>query len=90
MHADQVDPSSVLARRSATGYLFRLAGYLLICLALVLMEAPAWQLWTCAGTVLLVWLLAWYLAVGALWRTALVAALLVCAVLLSLRQVELF
>lgn len=78
--AQHIDVGSFYARRPEIGRLFRLLGLLgVLCAVLLPPTTLGWLL----GGLILVWLGAWYLVVGTLWRSSVVAALLVAALRLS-------
>lgn len=78
--ASHIDVGSFYARRPEVGRLFRLLGLLGVLLAVLLpVTVMGWLL----GGLILTWLIAWYLVVGTLWRSSLVAAALVAALRLS-------
>jgi hypothetical protein len=81
--AAHVDLKSFYARRPRLGRFYRFVGYLIIVLTVGWATSPEQQavLLICA---LIAWVQAWYRAVGALWRSSLVAAALLAAALLSL------
>jgi hypothetical protein len=84
---DVVDLLPFHARAAVAGRIFRLLGYAGI-VALLLQEgrAPGWLLPGLTLLLLAAWLVAWRMAVGALWRGSLVAALLTAFLQLSLRS----
>jgi len=78
--ASHIDVGSFYARRPEVGRLFRLLGLLGVLLAVLLpVTTMGWLL----GGLILLWLTAWYLIVGTLWRSSVVAAALVAALRLS-------
>jgi len=80
--ADHVDLGSFYARQPGLGTLYRYLGYAACVLALLWQDQPGMisRLLIC---VLVAWALAWYRIVGASFRSSLVAAALLCAVILS-------
>jgi hypothetical protein len=78
LDASHVDTGSFLARRPLLGQCFRLLGHGAAAAAVVTaLRAPSLLPWLAVG-ILVVWLTAWRLAVGGLWRSSLVAALAAC------------
>jgi hypothetical protein len=81
--AGHVDVGSFYARNARAGKGYRLIGYLGIVAAI-----GAHGQARCLGSLLIVlalcWFLAWYQVVGTLWRSSIVAAMLLCAVQLTL------
>ena len=83
--AEHVDTGGFYARRPELGRVYRLFGYAGLALAWYHLEDPG--MLACLLVVLiLLWLLAWYRVVGALWRTSAVAGILLCAVALTNHQ----
>jgi hypothetical protein len=80
--ADHVDTGGFYARRPELGKVYRLLGYGGMLLAWF-HQGDATMLARLLVVLVLMWLMAWYRVVGALWRTSVVAAILLCAVLLS-------
>jgi hypothetical protein len=84
--AVHVDTGGFYARRPELGRAYRLLGYGGLVLAWYHLDDPG-MLARLLVVLLVLWLLAWYRVVGALWRTSVVAAILLCAVALSAHQV---
>ncbi len=80
--AAHVDVGGFYARRPELGKAYRLLGYVAIVFA-ALHHDDAETLARLLIALVVVWLFAWYRIVGALWRSSIVAAALLCAVLLS-------
>ena len=80
--AAHVDVSGFYARRPELGKGFRLLGYVAILFAASHYD-DAETLARLLIALVVAWLWAWYRIVGALWRSSVVAAALLCAVLLS-------
>jgi hypothetical protein len=80
--APHVDLSGFYARRPHMGSYYRYLGYGACLLALGWNQRPelVGMLLIC---VLVAWVQAWYRIVGAAWRSSLVAAALLCAVILT-------
>lgn len=85
--AAHVDMGSFYARKPEHGKIYRLLGY----------AAAVAVLWHAQNEPMLarlmialvvVWLMAWYRIVGALWRSSIVAATLLCAVLLTAHRLH--
>lgn len=85
--ASHVDRGGFHARRPLLGGIYRLVGYAGLA-AGVLCRGNAEQLGYLLIILLLVWFSAWYAVVGSLWRTSVVAAILLCAILLSQYRVH--
>ena len=83
--ADHVDTGSFYARRPELGKLYRLLGYGGVLLAWFQQDDPT-QLARLMIVLVVMWLMAWYRVVGTLWRSSVVAAILLCAVLLSVHD----
>ncbi len=69
------------------GRWFRLLGWACVALAVVVEPYPNAE-GALLGVVIASWLVAWRLAVGALWRSSLVAAAVVCAVAITRGQLD--
>jgi len=80
--ASHVLISEFYARGAQAGRWFRLLGWACVALAVVAEPCPNAE-GALLGVVIAAWLVAWRLAVGALWRSSLVAAAVVCAVALT-------
>jgi hypothetical protein len=82
--ASHVDVGSFYARRPRHGTWYRLIGYLALAAEILFMQC---SLRGCIAdlvvVLVLVWLVAWYQAVGTLWRSSLVAAIIAGCVFLS-------
>jgi hypothetical protein len=85
--ADHVDTGSFYARRAELGKLYRFLGYAGILMAWYRQAEPA-KLAELLIVLVVVWLMAWYRVVGALWRSSVVGAILLCAVLLSMHHLQ--
>lgn len=86
--AAHVDMGSFYARRPEHGKMYRLLGYAGI--------AAAWwhqhdadMLSRLLIVLLVLWFMAWFRIVGALWRSSVVAACLLCAVLITAHRLQL-
>ncbi len=79
--ASHVDVAGFYARRPDVGFRYRWAGYVGVAGAAALQDPRALSALLVA--LVLVWLLAWYQIVGAAWRSSVVAAILACAVHLT-------
>lgn len=80
--AAHVDLGSFYARRPELGRLYRLAGYG-ACIAAVWWAHDIPRIGALLVVLLVAWLMAWKREVGALFRAPIVAAIAMCAVLLS-------
>lgn len=80
--AAHVDLGSFYARRPELGRLYRIAGYG-ACIAAVWWAHDLPRIGALLVVLLIAWLMAWKREVGALFRAPLVAAIAICAVLLS-------
>lgn len=80
--APHVDLGSFLARRADAGRLYRWLGYGFCAAAVLLAHDPS-KVAALLVVVMVSWLMAWFRVVGALWRTSLVCAALICAVILA-------
>lgn len=78
--AAHVDTGSFFARRPIVGHWYRMLGY---GAAVAAAFAPLERLPWLALAIILLWLAAWYQVVGTLWRSSLVAALVIVAVRLT-------
>ncbi len=90
--ASHVDTLQFLARRPREGRWFRLLGYIGILCVLFASTQPTemaqtW-LFSVLGILLFLWLLAWYLIVGGLWRSSIVAAIVLNLSYLTLLQLS--
>jgi hypothetical protein len=85
--ASHVQIAEFYARGAHGGRWFRVGGWAAVALAVI---AEPWSNAEGAllGVVLATWLVAWRLAVGALWRSSLVAAAVVCAVAITRGQLD--
>jgi hypothetical protein len=83
--AEHVDTGGFYARRPELGRVYRLLGYASLAFAWYHID-DAGMLARLLVVLLVLWLLAWYRVVGALWRTSVVAAILLCAVGLTSHQ----
>ncbi len=75
------------ARRPEIGKPYRLFGYAGAALAVLNAESPE-RIAVLLGVLILAWLVAWYRVVGTLWRSSLVAAIVICAVILSAQKCQ--
>lgn len=86
--AAHVDMGSFYARRPEHGKMYRLLGYAGIVVVWWHQHDP-----DMLGRVLIVllalWFMAWFRIVGALWRSSVVAACLLCAVLITAHRLQL-
>lgn len=80
--AAHVDLGSFYARLPGLGRLYRIAGYA-ACLGVVWWIADPQRIAGLMIVTLVAWLMAWRREVGALWRTPLVVAIAMCAVILT-------
>jgi hypothetical protein len=80
--AAHVDLGSFYARRPELGRLYRLAGYG-ACIAAVWWAHDIPRISALLVVLLIAWLMAWKREVGALFRAPIVAAIAICAVLIS-------
>jgi hypothetical protein len=80
--AAHVDLGSFYARQPGLGRVYRLAGYA-ACLAVLWQAHSPRNIATLLVVLLVAWLMAWKREVGSLFRAPLVAAILMCAVLLT-------
>lgn len=72
-----------MARRPELGRWFGRIGYLGIVLGWWSGGADRLIVWSLLGILIAVWFVAWYLAVGGLWRAPLVAAILLTSLQLA-------
>jgi len=80
--AAHVDLGSFYARRPGLGRVYRLAGYA-ACLAVLYWAHEPQRIAGLLVVLLIAWLMAWKREVGSLFRAPLVAAMVMCAVLLT-------
>jgi hypothetical protein len=80
--ADHVDLGSFYSRLPNRGKYFRILGYVGIGLA-AYYQADDRALTALLVCLILAWLRAWQVVVGAAWRSSIVAAVVLCAVLLT-------
>ena len=78
-NAPHIIEEAIYARRPVLGFVFQLIGLFVLVATVSCTQAVA----VLMGISLFLWLLAWYAAVGSIWRSTLTAALLLQAVLLS-------
>jgi hypothetical protein len=83
--AEHVDTGGFYARRPELGRVYRLLGYAGLAFAWYHVD-DAGMLARLLVVLLALWLVAWYRVVGALWRTSVVAGILLCAVALTGHQ----
>lgn len=84
--AAHVDLGSFYAREPHFGKMYRLLGYAAIVIACYFHNDPD-ILARLLIALIVTWLMAWYRIVGALWRSSIVAASVLCAVLLTIAKV---
>ena len=80
--ADHVDLGSFYSRLPYYGKFFRILGYVGIALG-AYYHADDRALTALLVCLILAWLRAWHVVVGAAWRSSIVAAVVLCAVLLT-------
>lgn len=80
--AAHVDLGSFYARRPGLGRIYRLAGYV-ACLGVLWWAHDPRRIGALLVVLLVAWLMAWKREVGTLFRSPLVAAIVMCAVLLT-------
>jgi hypothetical protein len=80
--ARHVDVGAFYARRPEIGARYRLIGYVGVAASVLANDHRL--IWILLAGMVLLWLLAWYQIVGAAWRSSLVAAVLVCAIRLTI------
>ncbi len=80
--AAHVDLGSFYARRPGLGRIYRLAGYV-ACLGVLWWAHDPQRIGALLIVLLVAWLMAWKREVGTLFRSPLVAAIAMCAVLLT-------
>lgn len=80
--AAHVDLGSFYARLPLHGKVYRYAGYL-ACLGVLAYAGEPRRVAGLLIILLIAWIMAWKREVGALWRSSLVAAIAMCAVLLT-------
>jgi hypothetical protein len=85
--AAHVDMGSFYARKPEHGKLYRLLGYAALIGVLWHAQHEA-MLERLLIALVILWLMAWYRIVGALWRSSIVAATLLCAVLLTAHRLD--
>lgn len=85
--ASHVDTGSFYARRPELGKLYRMLGYAGVIAAWYHRDDPE-MIGRLLVVLLVIWLMAWYRVVGTLWRSSVVAAVLLCAVLLSAHRLH--
>ncbi len=83
--ADHVDTGSFYARCPQLGRVYRMLGYGGVAFAWYHINDNG-MLARLLVLMVVVWLVAWYRVVGALWRSSVVAAILLCAVALTAHQ----
>lgn len=84
--APHLDMGSFYAREPRFGRMYRILGYLGVIIAGYFHNDPD-ILARLLIALLVVWLMAWYRVVGSLWRSSTVAAILLCAFLLTQAKV---
>ena len=86
-NAPHILEAAIYARRPLLGFIFQLLGLLMMVLTIIAprlcpehgeMGIPIFM-----GITFFIWLIGWYLAVGSIWRSTLVCALLLQAVSLT-------
>ena len=80
--AAHIDLGSFYARQPGLGRVYRLTGYL-ACLGVVWWAHAPHRIASLLVVLLIAWLMAWKREVGSLFRAPLVAAMLMCAVILT-------
>ncbi len=80
--AEHVDHGSFYARRPGLGRIYRLAGYA-ACVGVLAYAADPRRIAGLLVFLLIAWVMAWKREVGALWRSSLVAAIVMCAAILT-------
>lgn len=80
--APHVDLGSFYARRPAQGRVYRLFGYA-SCIGVVVYAAQPARIGVLMILLVVAWVMAWRREVGSLWRSPLVAAIAMCAVLIT-------
>jgi hypothetical protein len=85
--AAHVDMGSFYARKPEHGRLYRLLGYA-AAVAVLWHAQNEPMLGRLMIALVVVWLMAWYRIVGALWRSSIVTAALLCAVLLTAHRLH--
>jgi hypothetical protein len=85
--AAHVDLGSFYAREPRYGKTFRLVGYAVVVMACYFHNDPD-ILGRLLIALITTWLFAWYRVVGALWRSSVVAATVLCALLLTMHKVD--
>ncbi|MEK7412375.1 MAG: hypothetical protein AAB263_03535 [Planctomycetota bacterium] len=85
--AAHVDLGSFYARQPGLGRLYRIAGYA-ACIGVVWWVADPQRIAGLMIVTLVAWLMAWRREVGALWRTPLVAAIAMCAVIVTADKMD--
>jgi hypothetical protein len=86
--APHLDMGSFYAREPHFGRMYRLLGYCGIIIAAFFFSDPD-ILGRLLIALIAAWLMAWYRIVGALWRSSIVAAALLCAFLMTLHKLHL-
>ena len=85
--AAHVDMGSFYAREPHFGKMYRVLGYFAVVIALWFANDPE-ILGRLLVALLVAWLMAWFRVVGALWRSSIVAATLLCAVLITIDRLQ--
>lgn len=80
--AAHVDLGSFYARRPSLGRIYRLAGYA-ACVAVLVYASDPKRIAGLLVVLLVAWAMAWKREVGALWRSSLVAAIVMCAAIIT-------
>lgn len=80
--ASHVDLGSFYARRPAQGRIYRLFGYA-ACIGVLVYAAEPAKIGILLVLLAVAWVMAWRREVGAVWRSSLVAAIIMCAVILT-------
>lgn len=89
LDAPHVDLHPFYARYPRLGAAMRYAGYLALIVVFFAARCPSpWAVPLVFVLLLLLWLLAWRLHVGALWRTSIVAALLLAALNITMGRLS--
>lgn len=86
-NAPHITEEAIYARRPLLGFIFQLVGMLLIACAVLSPRSCSQGVALMMIFTFVVWLLAWYTAVGSIWRSSLTCALFLQAIMLSCPQV---
>lgn len=80
--APHVDLGSFYARRPAQGGIYRLFGYA-ACIGVLVYAAEPARIAALLIVLAISWVMAWKREVGSVWRSSLVAAIIMCAAILT-------